>query len=68
MKNIFKKAKEINVKNIFKKKERGAVNLVEIIIIIGVGLVLAFLFKETLSDMLKAITTSLSDKISTLFK
>jgi hypothetical protein len=44
----------------FKTKEKGAVNIVEIVVIIGIAVLLAVFFKGKIQDLLKSLFDSIS--------
>lgn len=51
-------ALHFGVKN-FKENEKGAVNVVEIVVIIGIVVLLALIFKDKIKDLLDSLFTTI---------
>ena len=47
--------------NIFKKEERGALNLVEIVVLIGIAVALAVLFRTQIQNLLETLFSSINN-------
>ncbi len=53
-------ALHFGVKN-FKENEKGAVNVVEIVVIIGIVVLLALIFKDKIRELLDSLFSTITD-------